>query len=138
MTTSLVDTNIFVDILGPASNYRNWSVSALEICLNDGGIVINPVIWAELAASPLAEAQLVAALSWLSLKRESVPFEAAFAAGKAHRQYRLSGGSRERTLPDFLIGAHAAHARYRLLTRDAARYQNYFPGLVLITPETHP
>jgi len=138
VTTSLVDTNILIDVLGPATEHRAWSVSALEGCLNEGGIVVNPIVWAELAASPLSETQLVAAFSWLPLKRESVPFEAAFAAGKAHRQYRLAGGLRERTLPDFLIGAHAVHARHRLLTRDAARYQSYFPSLVLITPETHP
>jgi hypothetical protein len=38
-------------------------------------------------------------------------------------------------LPDFLIGAHALIERCPLLTRDARRYQQAFPGLQLITPE---
>ena len=138
MTTSLVDTNILIDVLGPASPHRTWSLAALERCFKEGSLVVNPIVWAELAASPLSETQIVAALSWLPLKRESLPFEAAFAAGKVHRQYRLAGGQRDRTLPDFLIGAHAAHSRHRLLTRDAPRYQTYFPNLELICPQTFP
>ena len=99
---------------------------------------MNPVVWSELAASVLTEEDMVAALSWLNVKREHMPCEAAFRAGKAHRLYRLAGGQRERTLPDFLIGAHAEWRRHRLLTRDASRYRSYFPSLDLISPETHP
>lgn len=138
MTSTLVDTNILIDMLGPASDHRTWSLKALDRCIADGALVINTVIWSELASSPLTETELTSAFGMLSLKREALPFEAAFAAGKAHRKYRLYGGLRERTLPDFLIGAHAAHGGHRLLTRDGARYATYFPTVELITPETHP
>ena len=37
-------------------------------------------------------------------------------------------------MPDFYVGAHAAVAGYRLLTRDASRYQSYFSKLELIVP----
>lgn len=138
MTSTLVDTNVLIDMLGPNSRQRIWSLGALEQCIADGALVINAVIWSELASSPLAETELNSAFGILSLRREALPFEAAFAAGKAHRQYRLAGGRRERTLPDFLIGAHAEIGGHRLLTRDGARYSSYFPGIPLITPETHP
>ena len=139
MTTStLVDTNIFIDILGPTSVQRQWSAKLLKQCVGEGDLVISPVVWSELAASPLSEEELTIALSWLDMKREAMPYEAAFRAGKAHRLYRLAGGQRDRTLPDFLIGAHAEWRRHRLLTRDAARYRSYFPSLDLISPETHP
>lgn len=70
--------------------------------------------------------------------REPIPMEAAFLAGKAHYRYRRQGGERERTLPDFLIGAHALVQGHRLLTRDARRYRTYFPELDIIAPDTHP
>lgn len=44
------------------------------------------------------------------------------------------GGARTGVLPDLVIGAHAAVAGHRLLTRDAARYRTYFPTLETIAP----
>ena len=43
-------------------------------------------------------------------------------------------GRRRSLLPDFLIGANAAVAGYRLLTRDTARYRTYYPSPHLIAP----
>jgi len=63
--------------------------------------------------------------------REPLPYSAGFVAGKAFISYRRNGGARPTPLPDFYIGAHAAVAGYRLLTRDAKRYRTYFPGLDL-------
>jgi predicted nucleic acid-binding protein len=84
------------------------------------------------------EEALVSLLGRLNLTREPLPFPAAYRAGIAHAKYRKNGGNRERTLPDFFIGAHAEWHRHRLLTRDAARYRSYFPSLDIISPETHP
>jgi predicted nucleic acid-binding protein len=67
-------------------------------------------------------------------RREPLPYEAAFLAGKAFLDYRRRGGTKTSPLTDFYIGAHAAVRRYRLLTRDAARYRTYFPMVELIAP----
>ena len=138
MTSTVIDTNVLIDVLGPDSPTRNWSLRAMKHCFEEGALVVNPVIWSELAASPLSEQQLSLSLDWLDLKREPLSYDVAFRAGKAHLLYRRSGGQRERTLPDFFIGAHATVRSHRLLTRDATRYRSYFPELDIISPETHP
>jgi len=138
MTSTVVDTNVLIDILGPASPLRTWSLGVLERCHAEGDLVLNPVIWSELSASPLSEQEITLAFGWLGMRREPLSYEAAYQAGKAHFAYRRSGGLRDRTLPDFLIGAHATVRSHRLLTRDAARYRAYFPSLDIISPETHP
>jgi hypothetical protein len=62
------------------------------------------------------------------------PLMAGFAAGKAFLQYRRSGGQKRCPMPCFYIGAHAAVAGYRLLTRHVSRYRTYFPTIDLIVP----
>ena len=68
-------------------------------------------------------------------RRDQLPWEAAFLAGKCFLAYRKRGGRRGSTLPDFFIGAHAAIARIPLLTRDVSRYRTYFPKLKLVAPD---
>ena len=70
----------------------------------------------------------------MRLTETDLPYEAAFLAGKCFLEYRRGGGEKGSPLPDFYIGAHAAVAGYRLLTRDASRYRTYFPRLELIAP----
>jgi predicted nucleic acid-binding protein len=67
-------------------------------------------------------------------RREPLPWEAGFLAGKGFRPYRRHGGTKRSPLPDFYIGAHAAVRGLALLTRDANRYRSYFPTLFLIAP----
>jgi len=55
-------------------------------------------------------------------------------AAQAFALYRRRGGAKRLPLPDFYIGAHAAVAGHRLLTRDATRYRTYFPSIELIAP----
>ena len=40
-----------------------------------------------------------------------------------------------RTVPDFLVGAHALMQCAGLMTRDAGFYRDYFKGLKLIVPK---
>jgi len=128
---------VLIDVLGPAYlETRRWSLSALRMSAEDGDIVFSALVWAELSKPTLGEEALVHAFSWLEPVFEDLPFAAAYPAGAAHHRYRSRGGSRERTLPDFLIGAHALVGGHRLLTRDATRYRSYFPALNILSPET--
>jgi len=138
MTSVLVDTNIFIDVFGPETAFKEWSSQVILSLKPDAQFILTPIVWAELASMAPSEEGLMFLLSRLDLVREPLPFSAAYRAGMAHVQYRRVGGLRERTLPDFLIGAHALVRSHRLLTRDASRYRAYFPSLDIISPETHP
>ena len=97
-------------------------------------LAINPIIYAEVSIRYETIEELEEALPASTFGREALAYEAGFLAGKAFLRYRRRGGRRSVPLPDFYIGAHAAVAGYRLLTRDAARYRTYFPTVELISP----
>jgi predicted nucleic acid-binding protein len=131
----LVDANVILDISTNDKQWFEWSAGALERAGDESTLVINPIIYAEVSIAYKTIEALELALPPGAFRRETLPYEAAFLAGKAFLKYRQRGGrSKLRPLPDFYIGAHAAVAGYRLLTRDSARYRTYFPGLDVIAP----
>lgn len=134
MTSVLVDSNVILDIVTDDPMWGEWSGTTLKRVADEAVLVINPLIYAEVSVGFAAIESLEAALPLDLYRREGLPYEAAFLAGKVFLDYRRSGGTRRSPLPDFYIGAHAAVAGYRLLTRDAARYRTYFPSLELIAP----
>ena len=136
-TSTLIDTNILIDVWGSPRPWTGWAQDALVRCREEGTLLVNAIVWSEIAPSMEAD-RLAAYVDELDIGRENLPFGAAYEAGLAHARYRQAGGTRERTLPDFLIGAHARHGGHRLLTRDAGRYRKYFPDLSIISPDTHP
>jgi len=134
MTAILIDANVLLDVMTEDARWLAWSAEAIERAADRYRLVINPVIYAEVSIRYSRIEDLDAALPKSMLDRESIPFEAAFLAGKAFLAYRRQGGTKSLPLPDFFIGAHAAVAGYSLMTRDAARYRTYFPKLSLIAP----
>jgi predicted nucleic acid-binding protein len=130
----LVDSNVLLDVATDDPIWSAWSSTALRHAGDDSILVINPLVYAEVSVGFAAIEELEAALPADVYRREALPYEAAFLAGKCFVTYRRGGGAKRSPLPDFYIGAHAAVAGYRLLTRDAARYRTYFPRLELISP----
>ena len=134
MTPVLVDASVILDVATQDPVWAERSGVLLARTAESCQLVINPIIFAEVSVGYERVEDLEAALPSDLFRREDLPWEAAFLAGKCFLAYRRRGGSKTSTLPDFYIGAHAALAGYRLLTRDAARYRTYFPGLDLLTP----
>ena len=134
MKTTLVDSNVLLDIATNDAAWFDWSSQALESAANESPLAINAIIYAELSIGFQRIEELESAIPSSLFRRDPLPFEAAFLAGKAFLQYRRRGGGRATPLPDFYIGAHAAVAGFRLLTRDPKRYQTYFPSVELIAP----
>jgi hypothetical protein len=134
VTATLIDSNVLLDVLLPDPQWSDWSSEALSATRRDGRLMINPVIYAEVSTGYSSVELLERALPREVFHRDPLPWSAAFLAGKAFLAYRRRGGARRSPLPDFFIGAHAAVAGYRLLTRDATRYRTYFPTLKLVAP----
>jgi predicted nucleic acid-binding protein len=131
---TLVDTNVLLDVITDDPQWSEWSSDALVSAIDDGPIYINTVIYAEVSVRFSRIEELEHVLPSKDFRRASIPWDAAFLAGKAFTTYRRRGGTKASTLPDFFIGAHAAVSDLGLLTRDAARYRTYFPTIRLRTP----
>lgn len=130
----LVDTNVLLDIFTDDTTWRSWSERAVRDALVAGGVGINPIIYAETSLAFADAGLLDRSLDALMVERLSLPYGAAFLAGRAFLRYRRAGGVRTSALPDFYIGAHAATDDLTLVTRDAGRYRTYFPSVKLVTP----
>ncbi|PKO61119.1 MAG: DNA-binding protein [Betaproteobacteria bacterium HGW-Betaproteobacteria-18] len=131
---TLVDSCVLIDVLADDPNWADWSLDQLERCSQQGALIINPIILAEISPRFACAADLEAALDSLPLVREALPWDAAYLAGQAFKVYRQLQGSKTSPLPDFYIGAHALVHQLQLLTRDSARYRSYFPKLALVAP----
>ena len=134
MAAVLVDSNVLLDVATNDPEWAEWSADALGRTADNAILVINPLVYAEVSIGFDAIEDLEAALPIDLYRREDLPYEAGYLAGKCFLRYRRAGGLKRSPLPDFYIGAHAAVAGYRLLTRDAGRYRTYFPNLKLIAP----
>ena len=135
MTAVLLDSNVLLDLMTEDPRWFSWSASAVASAADSSRLVINAVIYAEVSIRYSLIEDLEAALPKGIIEREAIPYEAGFLAGKAFQAYRRRGGPRRSVLPDFFIGAHAAVAGYRVLTRDPTRYRSYFPRVSLIAPK---
>lgn len=135
-SVTLVDSSVLLDVLTDDAVWGDWSRQTLSAAGDDGRLVINPIIYAEVSTGFDRVEELDDAVPASEFEREPLPYDAGFLAGKAFLAYRRRGGERRSPLPDFYIGAHAAVCRYRLLTRDAARYRTSFPTLQVIAPQS--
>lgn len=132
-SSTMVDTNVLLDVLTGDPTWGEWSERALAEAADRGPLLINPIIYAEVSVGFTRIEELDLALGG-DFVRSDLPWEAAFLAGKCHLRYRKQGGTKHAPLPDFYIGAHAAIEGHHLLTRDARRFRTYFPSVKLLSP----
>lgn len=134
MDTILVDSSVLLDVIGNDPVWSGWSSSMLASVASESVLAINPLIYAEVSSRFATIEELNEALPHDRYRREALPFEAAFLAGKAFLKYRRRGGAKTSPISDFYIGAHAAVSGFGILTRDPRRYRAYFPTVQLIAP----
>ncbi len=131
-----VDTNVLMDVFRDDPVHCLASADALRRCMKQGSLVSCDVVWAELSSLFDPPSALRERMDLLGIRFEAMDKETAEYAGALWSQYRRTGGTRERVMADFLVGAHAVRQAQRLLTRDRGFYRQYFAGLDILDPST--
>ena len=124
-----VDTNVLLDLFRTDSPFHSRSREWLRRAYDRGAVIVCDLVYAELVPAFPSRISLDAALREIGAALSPVNSSIAYEAGLRWKQYRASGGPRERIITDFLIGAHALATADSFLTRDLGVYSAYFPEL---------
>jgi len=127
-----VDTNVILDVLADDPEFGARSERLLAVALDNGSLAICELVYAELAPQFDTREALDSALAAMGARVVEGGVEVAWDAGRRMAEYSTAGGTRQRLLADFYIGAHAVLRAEALLTRDRGFYATYFPELKLI------
>ena len=135
-----IDSSVLIDLLGDDAR-----AEAAEDCLRQalarGPVVVCDVVVSEVVSGLGYGAELLDTLEDAGIAFLATESRSAVRAGEMQRRYkerRKAAGlpsTGPRTVPDFLIGAHALLRCTALITRDAGFFRDYFKGLKLIVPQ---
>jgi predicted nucleic acid-binding protein len=134
MSGFLFDTNVLLDIATADPTWLAWSEGQFRAAAAVGPILMNPIIYAELAPAFATQTDLDNWLDPSIFQRLPLPYSAGWLAAQAFIAYRRAGGTKASPLPDFYIGGHSEVEGLTLVTRDASRYRTYFPSVTIISP----
>jgi predicted nucleic acid-binding protein len=134
-----IDSSVLIDLLG-----GDTGAEAAEDCLRQalsrGPVVACDVVLSEVVSGLGFGAELLDALEGVGIVYSPIESRASVRAGEMQRRYkerRKAAGqvpAGPRTVPDFLIGAHALLQCQALITRDQGFFRDYFKGLKVIVP----
>ncbi len=129
-----VDTSVLLDLFADNAQFRARSLAAIRRSLAGGPLVACDLVWAEVVAAFADVEAAMQAMGEIPVSYSALDATSALRAGSAWRAYRQAGGSRERLVADFLVGAHAMVQADQLLTRDRGFGKVAFAGLSVIDP----
>ena len=134
-----IDTSVLIDLLG-----EDAMADAAEMCVRDalshGPVVLCDIVVSEITAGLGHGAEIMDVVEEMGMSYLPVERRAAIRAGEMQRRYkqrlRSTGATQavQRTVPDFIVGAHALLQCNALITRDAGFFRDYFKGLKVIVP----
>jgi len=94
MSEIMVDSNVILDVITEDPQWFDWSSQMLTDYANQGDLVINPIIYAEIAIGFNQPEEVEEALPEDFFRRDPLPYSAAFLAGQSFLAYRRRGGER--------------------------------------------
>jgi predicted nucleic acid-binding protein len=138
--TTAIDTNVIVALWDKDDALNSLAQSCLDRALGRGSLVIAAPVFAELLAFPGRNEEFLdsffedtgIAVDW-DLDESTWRIAARAFQSYAGRRSKQAGTVPRRILADFLIGAHALHREYRLLTLDHRLYRAAFPRISIMS-----
>ena len=132
-----VDSSVLIDLLGEDPR-ADAAEACLRLALGEGPVVVCEVVVSEVTAGLGSGADVMDTLEDMGILFCAVDQRAAIRAGEMQRKYnqraRVEAPVPRRTIPDFIVGAHALLQCKALITRDAGFFRDYFKGLKVIVP----
>jgi len=136
-----VDTSVLIDLLGEADS-ADAAEASLREALAQGPVVLCEVVVSEITAGLGHGSEIMDVVEEMGITYLAVERKSAIRAGEMQRRYKerlralgRSADKVQRTVPDFLVGAHALLQCSALITRDAGFFRDYFKGLKVIVPK---
>ena len=130
-----IDSSVLIDLLAGDDAAAAGAEASLRECLSAGPVAVCDVVLAEVTTALRDGTEVLGVLEEMGIRFHATEGKAAVRAGEMQRRYRQRGGQRQRTVPDFLVGAHALLQCNALITRDAGFFRDYFKGLKVIVPK---
>jgi len=137
-----IDTSVLIDLLGDDAGRADAAEQCVRDALAQGSVVLCDVVVGEITAGLGHGTDIMDVVEEMGMRYLPVERRSAIRAGEMQRRFnqrrRASGeGTRasSRTVPDFIVGAHALLQCAALITRDAGFFRDYFKGLKIIVPK---
>jgi predicted nucleic acid-binding protein len=125
---TLVDSNVLLDVIQDDPNWGDWSSAELAKALDRGPVIVNPVIFAEVALAFDSQEELERYFRPSEYIRRELPWKAAMLVAKAFLRYRRSGGTKSCPLPDFYIRRAGADRKANIAYSRSSAVSDVFSG----------
>jgi predicted nucleic acid-binding protein len=137
-----IDSSVLIDLLGD-DRRAGAAEACLRLALGSGPVVTCDVVVSEVTAGLGHGSEVLDVIEEMGIRYSAVEQRAAVRAGEMQRNYTqrrralaAAAPLSARTVPDFIVGAHALLQCKALITRNDGFFRDYFKGLKIIVPPT--